>query len=140
MLRNLLCALGMVGALGMAVATPALATEAYECAFQQKASNGNWVPEVLVIAWEGKPDQAFAYDPLIDHFVGEPVPAKLITDNNRRSTWSWEVRTSSRTNQSSRMLFRVTVMKADLSATITATPQGYEGNYQSSGRCKKLKG
>jgi hypothetical protein len=38
------------------------------------------------------------------------------------------------------MLFRVTVMKADLSATITATPQGYEGNYQSSGRCKKLKG
>lgn len=137
---NSLGALMLVGALTTGLAAPALATQAYECEFQEKASNKGWIPGIVVIAWESSPQEAFANDPIIDHYMGGPVAAKLATDNTRRTTWSWEVKASSKTNQSTRMLYRVTVMKADMSASISATPQGFDGNFQSAGRCRKVTG
>ena len=126
-------------ALSALTAAPALATEALECRFEQKAVNGSWVPEVVVVAWETGSDQVMVYDPLIEQFVGEPMPARIDTDNARRTTWSWEVKVKSGTNQNARMKFRLTMMKADRSAQISVTPQGYADNFQSSGSCKPVK-
>lgn len=126
--------------LSLSLAAPALAVDALECTFEMKASNLSWVPEVVAVAPGERSGEAVVMDPVINHFLGEPVIAKVDADNSKRSTYRWEVKAKSGTNQYVRMQYRMTVMKADLSASISATPQGYADNFQSAGRCKPVKG
>lgn len=120
-------------------ATAATAETAFECSFQQVSVNGPWIPEFVAIALEDDGTEAAVLDPLIKHFIGDPLPAKIETDNTKRTTFVWELKAQSGTNQYVRMKYRMTIQKAGLKASISATPQGFEGNFQAQGSCKKAK-
>jgi hypothetical protein len=113
-----------------------LADTVYECQIQQKAADGGWIPEVVVVAQADGEDTAVVYDPIIEYYLEAPVEAKIDTDNAKRVTYSWEVKAKSNSNQYTRMKYRLTVMKADHTASMSAVPQGYADVFTASGKCK----
>jgi len=120
----------------LAGAGTARADEAYECRIAQDADNGGWLPEIVVVGRKDGAKTAVVNDPIIDHFIGHPVEAKVETDNSARITFVWEVRTTSRTNQVTRQVYRLTVRKDGLGAQMTSKPLGYEGVYAAEGTCR----
>lgn len=115
----------------------AQADMAFECKFPQNLSNGPWIAENLVVAeQEG---MVAVYDNVIHHFHGEPLEARLDTDNDARTTFVWEVKAKDKANQYARIKYRMTIMKSDRTANITAVPQGYADVFTATGRCKKVK-
>ena len=122
-----------------ALAGQAQADQAYECAIKQVSANGPWLPEVVVVGTEGGSTKPVVYDPLIDHFAGHPIAAKIDTDNDKRITYAWELKIKSGSNQHSRMRYRLTVTKKTLAAQMTAQPLGYEDIFIATGSCKKVK-
>jgi hypothetical protein len=119
-------------------AAPVLAETVVECRIDQHANNGNWIPDLIYVSTSDK--GTFVLDWMIQHYVGGPLEAKVDTDNSKRTTWTWRLKTKSSTNQTSTMAFRLTMMKADKSASVSATPVGFAGNYTARGKCKQVKG
>ena len=135
--RRLALPLGLV--LPIVAALPAAADTIYECHIAQNADNGNWIPDTIVVVQKDGEPTATVFDALIKRFNGSPMVAKIDTDNTKRVTYSWEVKVKSVTNQPSRMGFRLTVMKADLSASVTARPLRYAQDFAARGKCQKAK-
>ena len=49
----------------------------YDCKFEQsRARGGGWIPEILIVTDDDKSGEIIAYDPIIKHFVGKPIPAR----------------------------------------------------------------
>lgn len=113
--------------------------QVYSCKPDDPRSAGNWIAPEIVISHEEGDSKAIVNDAIIDSFVGQPVEAKIDTDNARRTTYSWRVKTKAGT-QTATMIYRVTVQKADLTASFIAVPQGYSNTFQVQGRCKRVKG
>ncbi len=134
---------GVVGAvLGvMAVAGPALAgITQYECRFaQEPARGGGWIPEMLVLTDDDKTGETMVYDPIIKHFVGVPIKAKLEARTKSRATFSWEVKIEVR-GQYSRMAYTFSHLSNGQAARMTARPGGYDNSFSGEGTCKVSKG
>ena len=111
----------------------------YECAINQVSSNGSWLPEVVVVGSKDSDAKPEVFDPVIKYFVGHPIVAKVETENDRRVTYTWEVKVKANNNQFARMLYRLTVTKKNLAAQMTAQPLGYEDVFIAPGTCKKVK-
>lgn len=127
-----------------AAATIALPTsvsaETYKCSFEEKRKNGGWIPEIVVLDIDAKNKLATVYDPLIAHFIGKPIRAKIATDNAARTTFTWRVKaTTDSLNQFANMDYRLTVQKADRSSTISGQAIGYDGPYTARGNCELAK-
>jgi hypothetical protein len=120
------------------VACPALADVTMECEIKQLGNNGVWLPEVVIVAHDGDTGNAVVFDPLIEHFYGDPLPAKIETDNARRTTYVWELKTKTSSNQDVRFKYRLTIQKADLSAAMSGVPLGYGETFQAQGKCKRV--
>jgi hypothetical protein len=122
----------------LSLAAPAMA-ETYHC----KTNGGEtdtWIaPETLVVHEAGAKD-ATVNDGIIQHFLKAPVTAKVDTDNAKRTTFSWKVDTRTSTGQLTTMVYRLTIMKADLSASYVAVPQRYSNNFTARGKCERVKG
>lgn len=121
-------------------ATAASADTAYDCEFKQHADNGVWIPEQIIVGQDPETGDAVAYDPIIHHFVGHPIEVKVETDNAKRTTYIWNLKVTSGSNQKVGMTYRITIFKADLKAQMTALPVGYADNFFADGRCKRVKG
>jgi hypothetical protein len=119
-------------------AAPVLA-ETYNC----KTTGGevdSWIaPETLVVHEPGAQD-AIVNDGIIQRFLETPVTAKVNTDNSKRTTFSWKVKMRNKGGQYTTMLYRLTIMKSDLSASFVAVPQGYSNNFTARGKCARVKG
>ena len=126
----------------LAASLPAAAEAktAYECRFEQAAANGDMLPDMVAMVHEAGAKTALEGDPISQALTGGPVEAKVETDNGKRSTFVWKLKMANSRNQHTTMAYRLTVMKADLSATISATPMGYANSFSTRGRCKRLKG
>ena len=94
--------------------------------------------EQIVVARKG--EKALVFDGLIQHYLGEPIEAKIDTDNASRTTYSWALKTKSGSNQTATMTYRLTISKADLSASAVAIPGRYAQTFTARGRCRKVKG
>ena len=117
-------------------ALPVLADTVYECEIKQKSIDGGWIPAIVVVSQADGEDTAVVYDPIIQYFLESPVDANVATDNAKRVTYSWEVKAKSSSNQYTRMKYRLTVMKADHTASMSAAAQGYADVFTASGKCK----
>lgn len=103
----------------------------------QLAESGrtNWVPpEILLkIAPSGA---AEVYDGFIAARGGKPIAAEIITDNDIRTTFGWTLNEMySDTQQFATIDMRLTVMKANLSASINVIPLQYQNTIRGDGGC-----
>ena len=118
-------------------ALPALARPVtYQCRLEVSQANG-WVPDQVVILHEPGTKTALVNDPIIRHFVKEPVEAKVVTENDKRITFQWKLKMVKNNAQqvAPQFTYRATVMKADKSIRINATPAGYSNFFEAGGTC-----
>lgn len=97
---------------------------------------GNWLPEQVAILQEPGADTATVNDPIIQYFAKGPIEAKVTADTAKRLSLSWDVVVQSRTGNRAKMSYSLTIQKADLHASITATPAGYDNKFSAGGSCK----
>jgi len=96
------------------------------CTFNPSARDA-LVPGEVVILQE-KTGRVLAYDGMIDFYVGQPVEARVQVDNDRRTTWAWDlkkVQSHSGGDYAPVIAVRLTMQKADQRASISVKPQGY---------------
>lgn len=118
--------------------TPTLASPAtYTCTLAVAASQ-TWVPEQVVIRFDTATKSVVVNDPIIQHFVGEPVAGRIKTNNATRITFAWDLEmVQNQDGQTApKFLYRATITKADNSVRISAIPAGYSNTFEASGSCK----
>lgn len=135
-MRFLLLPVLMLSALGAAP----VSAEVIECAIRQQAANGGWFSPTVAVNHEEGAATAVVNDAIILAVMGKPVEAKVETDNAKRTTYSWVVMGRDISAQNAKMIYRLTVMKADLSARMKMIPAGYANNFDAGGQCRKVKG
>ena len=120
----------------MLIAAPAFAaTTSYECTFD-RIRKGDWLPKTLFIAHEDGTSNATVMDPIIHQYNdGQPMRARVATNNSRRITFAWRVKAKSRTNQHAQLSYRATYLRGSSEMTISGLPLGYENVFSSKGRC-----
>lgn len=75
-------------------------------------------------------------DAIINHFVGEPMEGRLSVDNSKRNTFVWIIKaTTDNSGQAANMEYRLTHLKGNNKASITAQAHGYIGPYTGRGHC-----
>lgn len=112
----------------------------YECKFPQEAGRGGgWIPEMLILTDDDVKGEIMVYDPVIKHFIGNPIKAKLLARTNVRSTYKWEVKIEARGNYS-RMAYTLSYRSNGQPATMSARPGGYDNSFTADGTCKVSKG
>lgn len=122
-------------------AAPALA-DVYECEFPEMEANGNWLPTVVVVEHDAATNEVTVYDPLIKHYKGAPIPAKVETSNATRITYTWRLDgMKDISNQIVNQSYRLTIRKDGLTAKVSGKALGFANSVEeAAGRCKKRKG
>jgi small ligand-binding sensory domain FIST len=113
--------------------------QVFGCDFPQTAANGGWIaPKVLVFIDEAN-GTVEAFDGVIKGNVGDdPISGRIDTANARRVTVTWSFQTKDVANQTADMRYRLTIQRADRSASITGQAIGYIGPYTAEGACQVL--
>jgi len=106
----------------------------YECKMT-KTDPSNWVPEAVLIQYDPDTGAVQVADPISHHFHGGPRQGEVDTDNSKRTTFKWDVKTTNKVGQFTTMKYRTTVMKNNNTVSVTGKPLGYLNNYRSSGAC-----
>lgn len=117
----------------------AAAQEVYHCIPKDTRAAGNWIAPEIYIAYNAGEVVALVDDAIIQTFEEGPKEAKVDTDNSKRMSFSWTVKTNAN-QQYAVMIYRLTILKADLKASFIAVPQGYANTWQTQGKCQKIKG
>lgn len=117
------------------VAGGAQARDVLEC---RLTGNSTWVPSIVVIERNPGAEEVTVFDPIIRHFHGEPIRARVDTDNDQRTTVVWTIRDRSQTATPADVQFRLTHRKVGDSARITVQALGYVGPFQGSGTCLRI--
>ncbi len=125
---------------GLFLGSVAAEAAVFECKLEQLGANMGWVPPVVALTHPEGEQTAQVSDGIILAIVGKPVEAKVETDNAKRTTYSWVVMGRDSEAQNAKMIYRLTVMKADLSARMKMIPAGYANNFDAGGQCRKVKG
>lgn len=123
----------------VSVAAPKIQAEkvVFDCDFAAgTARDGNWVPKKLYILKMPGKEGLVAYDPVIETFVGNPVPVALIDRSEARITYGWDYVAKDSRSQSFRMIFRFTYFRNGLPAKMSAQPGGFDNSWSGEGRCK----
>ena len=120
---------------------PALAKiTQYECRFpQENPRGGGWIPTMLILTEDDVKGEIIVFDPLIKHFIGTPIKARLSARTKVRSTYSWEVKTANK-GQYARMAYTLSYRSNGQPATMSARPGGYRNSFSAEGTCKVSKG
>lgn len=124
-----------IGALAMLVALAAGAAQARDVLECRLAGNSTWVPRIIVVESAPGSGAVTVLDPIIRHFHGQPIPARIATDNARRTTVVWTVRDR---DTPADVQFRLTHFKRDDAARITVRALGYAGPFEGSGTCLRI--
>ncbi|CAN1571389.1 hypothetical protein MCELHM10_03251 [Paracoccaceae bacterium] len=116
----------------------AMAQESFRCLLTKLGSAGGWIPSEINVTHDhdkGKVVVSYALN-------GEPVSLMsrqwVETDNQRRTTFRWNAAAIT-ASQSANMVYRLTIQKKGLSATVNATPEGYSNSFHASGLCAQVK-
>ncbi|HSF64382.1 MAG TPA: hypothetical protein VLA78_08340 [Paracoccaceae bacterium] len=117
------------------VAGGAQARDILEC---RLAGNSTWVPTIVVVERNPGADEVTVFDPIIRHFHGAPIRARVDTDNAVRTTVVWTIRDRGQTSTPADVQFRLTHRKAGDSARITVQALGYVGPYEGTGTCLRI--
>ena len=108
----------------------------YDCKFEQsRARGGGWIPEILIVTDDDKSGEIIAYDPIIKHFVGKPIPARRSAQTKARVTYVWDLETRVR-DQASKMTYTFSYFSNGQPAKVRAQPGGYDNVWAGEGTCK----
>jgi hypothetical protein len=126
----------MAALAGLALAAPAQARiTQYECRFAyEKARGGGWIPEIVVVTDNEATGEIIAFDPLIRHFVGNPIKARRSSQSAARVTYVWTLDARNK-GQSSRMTYTLSYHANGQPARMRAQPGGYDNTWTGDGRC-----
>ncbi|MBL9064349.1 hypothetical protein [Tabrizicola sp.] len=128
--------LAIVGALNPAAAK----ITQYECKFPYEAARGGgWIPEILILTDDDVKGEIMVFDPIIKHFVGNPIDARLSGRTKVRSTYTWELVFRNK-GQGGRMIYTFSYFSNGQPAKMKGEPGGYRGNWSAEGTCKVSKG
>ena len=105
----------------------------YDCDIDSKKHN--WLPTKLYVSHSSGSGTATVNDPLINHFNGKPMGARVKHDNDKRITWGWTLKTVSPKGQRANMVYRATYLKSSGKISIVANPNGYSNKFSASGTC-----
>ena len=118
----------------------------YECKLAASgASDAGWIPPETIVEFDPNTSKAKVYDGLIDEIYGKPIEAKIAVNNNKRYTFTWNVRNVPITTTESRqmlvknMVYRLTVTKGTLLATETMKPIRFTNTFRAKGKCVQKK-
>ncbi|WP_424940259.1 hypothetical protein [Aliiroseovarius sp. S253] len=122
---------------------PAMAQgEIFRCDIRPDGT-GEWIPERLIFEHVQGQLDAEVWDPLIKYFIGDPIPARVVVENDKRLTISWEIKDL--TNRAgpgrqftSALAFRATLLKPSLRLIVKSKPRGYSNDFRGEGQCRLL--
>ncbi|MGQ0567889.1 MAG: hypothetical protein ACT4OK_22870 [Gemmobacter sp.] len=107
----------------------------YECRFDQsRARGGGWVPEILIVTDNDASGEVLAFDPVIKHFVGKPIPARRSSESKARVTYVWDLETRV-ANQAPRMTYTFSYFRNGQPAKMRVQPGGYDNTWSGEGTC-----
>jgi hypothetical protein len=130
-----LAVMGIILAAGITGPAMAKVTQ-YECRFtQERARGGGWIPEMLILTEDDTSGEIVVFDPVIKHFIGTPIPAKLSARTKLRATYKWEVDVQNR-GQAARMIYTFSYTSDGRPARVTVQPGGYDNSWSGDGTCK----
>jgi len=128
--------LAIVGALNPASAK----ITQYECKFAYEQSRGGgWIPEMLILTEDDVKGEIMVFDPVIKHFIGNPIKARLSGRTNVRSTYTWELVYRNK-GQGGRMIYSLSYFSNGQPAKMKGEPGGYDNSWSAEGTCKVSKG
>lgn len=122
------------------LATPTLAREVYECNFPTVGNNMGYLPDVVMLAREDGSDTISVVDGFIQNVKGGPIELKVAEENASKLSVSWPLMLQSRTNDYVKVLYRISIQKSSLAASLSGRPAGFSNNFSAQGKCKRLKG
>ncbi|WP_323772066.1 hypothetical protein [Antarctobacter sp.] len=112
---------------------------AYQCVITG-ASGRQWIQPLIFIALDRASDRVVVSDAaILGYNDGVPVEGRLVRDNAARVTVAWELDMRSTSNQTVRMAYRATYLKANGKVNVSARPIGFEGQFSRAGTCKVTK-
>lgn len=118
----------------------------YVCELAETGANdGGWIPPETVVEFDPNSDKAMVFDGLIKEIYGKPIEAKISVNNNKRYTFSWNVRNVPITTTEHKqmlvknMVYRLTVTKGTLQATETMKPIRFTNTFRAKGKCVQKK-
>lgn len=114
--------------------SPAAADPVLHCDFPRNAANLGYMPDVVEIMKDGE-KPPLVIDSLIQGVVGHPIPAKIAQKSDTRTVYSWTVDAKSIRNENAKILFRLSIQEASLSASISGTALAYSNRWSASGKC-----
>ena len=127
--------IGLAALLGTATLAPAFAkTTQYECKFAQEGRGGGWIPEIAYITVDDAAGTIEIYDPVIDYYVGNPIPARLTGDTKARKTFVWEFEIKNR-GQGGKMRYTMSYFVDGRPVKISAKPGSYDNTWNGEGSC-----
>ena len=106
----------------------------YECS--TNARDRGFIPKQVIVAHNDGAGSAMVNDPIIHHFMGKPVSAKVTKNNAKIISFKWVVKTKNKKHQTADMIYRATIRKSDSKLSISAVPPGYSNTFNASGSCK----
>ncbi|MCK0143351.1 hypothetical protein [Aliiroseovarius sp. F20344] len=122
------------------VAAPAFATT-YECKLKMSKSGGNWMGPVIRVEYDEKNGNATVIDGVINHYFGQPLKVSKVVDNNKRMTFSYNTNKFEGTSTAragktfANRVYRLTILKPSLKASVHMKPVGYRNTWRDSGTC-----
>lgn len=128
-----LCAVAIAATFLAGPATAAITQ--YECRFSQERSrSGGWIPAIVVVTENSATGEILAFDPVIQHFIGNPIPVRLSAETKARKTFTWEINTRNR-GQAARMAYTLSYFTGTKAAKMRAVPGGYDNSWEQDGAC-----
>lgn len=116
--------------------------ETYLCDIKPTTGHESWlIPPKTLIEHDKSTGEVLVYDGLIDEIYGQPLEAKIETDNAKRTTYKWNVRglkvktTEGGTAMMQNMVYKFTIVKAGLAARTSMKPLGFSNTFRGKGKC-----
>ena len=122
------------------IASPSLAREVYECKFPTVGNNMGYLPDVVMLAREDGSETISVVDGIIQAMKGGPIELKVAEENAAKLSVSWPLMLQASTKDYVKVLYRISIQKSSLAASISGRPAGFTNNFSAQGKCKRLKG
>lgn len=122
--------------IGLALPGSVAAATLYQCVFEPSRAN-SWVPGFVFVGFDpNQNDRVVVSDEIILFFNdGTPAEGRVAVDNPRRVTFAWELVVASRGERYVRMNYRLTYLRGNGQATMSARPLGFDTVFQARGMC-----
>jgi hypothetical protein len=123
----------------VALASPALARDVYECNFPEVSNNLGYLPTLVVMSPNPDGVTATVVDGIIQAEKGGPIEVDIADENARKLSVSWAIMLQSSGNDYVKVAYRLSIQKSGLAASLTGRAQGYTNVFTAQGKCARKK-